>query len=151
MSIPDRQQAMLMSGPGAPVLAVERPVDQPGPGQVLVKVAASSLNFHDNVNLMGLIPGPLPRVPMSDGAGEVVALGPGSTNSKTGCASGSASWGRSTPGGSTGRRRPRPNGNCPATAATGGCSSTASPTPQAWSALPITSAIPKPRQFRAPR
>ncbi len=77
MSIPDRQQAMLMSGAGAPVLAVERPVEQPGPGQVLVKVAASSLNFHDNVNLMGLIPGPLPRVPMSDGAGEVVAVGPG--------------------------------------------------------------------------
>ena len=78
MSIPDRQQAMVMDGPGAAVQAVERPVDQPGPGQVLVKVKASSLNFHDNVNLMGLIPGPLPRVPMSDGAGEVVALGPGS-------------------------------------------------------------------------
>jgi NADPH:quinone reductase-like Zn-dependent oxidoreductase len=77
MSIPDRQQAMLMNGPGAAVQAVERPVDQPGPGQVLVKVTASSLNFHDNVNLMGLIPGPLPRVPMSDGAGEVVAVGPG--------------------------------------------------------------------------
>jgi len=76
MSIPDRQQAMLMNGPDAAVLAVERPVDQPGPGQVLVKVNASSLNFHDNVNLMGLIPGPLPRVPMSDGAGEVVAVGP---------------------------------------------------------------------------
>ena len=78
MSIPDRQQAMLMNGPGAPLLAVDRPVDQPGRGQVLVKVKASSLNFHDNVNLMGLIPGPLPRVPMSDGAGEVVAVGPGS-------------------------------------------------------------------------
>jgi NADPH:quinone reductase-like Zn-dependent oxidoreductase len=76
MSIPDRQQAMLMNGPGAPVLVVDRPVDEPGRGQVLVKVKASSLNFHDNVNLMGLIPGPLPRVPMSDGAGEIVALGP---------------------------------------------------------------------------
>ena len=76
MSIPDRQQAMLMTGPGTPVQAVDRPVEQPGPGQALVKVKASSLNFHDNVNLMGLIPGPLPRVPMSDGAGEVVAVGP---------------------------------------------------------------------------
>jgi NADPH:quinone reductase-like Zn-dependent oxidoreductase len=44
---------------------------------VLVKVNASSLNFHDNVNLMGLLPGPWPRVPMTDGAGEVVAIGPG--------------------------------------------------------------------------
>ena len=57
MSIPDLQKAMVMNDPGAPVLAVERAVDQPGAGQVLVKVKASSLNFHDNVNLMGLIPG----------------------------------------------------------------------------------------------
>ena len=77
MSIPDRQQAMLMNGPGTPLETAERPVDEPGPGQVLVKVNASSLNFHDNVNLMGLLPGPWPRVPMSDGAGEVVAVGPG--------------------------------------------------------------------------
>ena len=77
MSIPDRQQAMLMNGPGTPLETAERPVDEPGPGQVLVKVNASSLNFHDNVNLMGLLPGPWPRVPMSDGAGEVVAVGSG--------------------------------------------------------------------------
>jgi NADPH:quinone reductase-like Zn-dependent oxidoreductase len=76
MSIPDRQQAMVMNGPGIAPEAVERPVDEPGAGQVLVKVNASSLNFHDNVNLMGLLPGPWPRVPMSDGAGEVVAVGP---------------------------------------------------------------------------
>jgi NADPH:quinone reductase-like Zn-dependent oxidoreductase len=68
---------MVMSGPGTPLETLERPVDHPGPGQVLVKVNASSLNFHDNVNLMGLLPGPWPRVPMSDGAGEVVAVGPG--------------------------------------------------------------------------
>ena len=54
MSIPERQRAMVMTGPGEPVQTVERPVDAPGPGQVLVKVNASSLNFHDNVNLMGL-------------------------------------------------------------------------------------------------
>jgi NADPH:quinone reductase-like Zn-dependent oxidoreductase len=77
MSIPDRQRAMVMTDPGAAVQTVERSVDQPGAGQVLVKVNASSLNFHDNINLMGLLPGPWPRVPMSDGAGEVVAVGPG--------------------------------------------------------------------------
>ena len=65
------------TGPGPPVEMAHRPVEQPGPGQVLVKVKASSLNFHDHVNLMGLIPGPLPRVPLSDGAGEIVAVGPG--------------------------------------------------------------------------
>ncbi|CDO89043.1 hypothetical protein AWC29_21510 [Mycobacterium triplex] len=77
MSIPDRQRAIVMTGPGAPVQTVEMPVAEPGPGQVLVKVNASSLNFHDNVNLTGLLPGPWPRVPMTDGAGEVVAIGPG--------------------------------------------------------------------------
>jgi NADPH:quinone reductase-like Zn-dependent oxidoreductase len=78
MSLPDRQQAMVMNGPGARLEKAERSVEEPGRGQVLVKVNASSLNFHDNVNLMGLLPGPWPRVPMSDGAGEVVAVGPGS-------------------------------------------------------------------------
>jgi NADPH:quinone reductase-like Zn-dependent oxidoreductase len=77
VSIPDRQQAMVMNGPGISPEAVTRPVDEPGDGQALVKVNASSLNYHDNVNLMGLLPGPWPRVPMSDGAGEVVAVGPG--------------------------------------------------------------------------
>jgi NADPH:quinone reductase-like Zn-dependent oxidoreductase len=75
MRIPDRQRAIIMTGPGEPVRIVEKPVDEPGSGQVLVKVNASSLNFHDNVNLMGLLPGPWPRVPMTDGAGEVVAVG----------------------------------------------------------------------------
>ena len=77
MSVPDRQRVKVMTGPGAAVQTVERFVDQPGAGQVLIKVTASSLNFHDNVNLMGLLPGPWPRVPMSDGAGEVVAVGAG--------------------------------------------------------------------------
>lgn len=84
MSIPDRQRAIVMTGPGEPVQTVERPVDEPGPGQVLVKVNASSLNFHDNVNLMGLLPGPWPRVPMTDGAGEVVAIGPGADELRLG-------------------------------------------------------------------
>jgi NADPH:quinone reductase-like Zn-dependent oxidoreductase len=37
------------------------------------------MNYHDLVNLLGLIEGPWPRVPMSDGAGEVVAVGDGVT------------------------------------------------------------------------
>ena len=73
-----------MNGPGAPPEMRERPVDEPGPGQVLVRVTASSLNFHDNVNLMGLLPGPWPRVPMSDGAGEIVAVGSGVDELKVG-------------------------------------------------------------------
>ena len=76
MSIANVGKAIVMDGPGVPVRTVERPVGDPGPGQVLVKVNASSLNYHDNVNLMGLLPGPWPRVPMSDGAGVIVKVGP---------------------------------------------------------------------------
>jgi len=68
--------AMVMPGPGAPLELVERPVPEPGPGEVVVRVWASSLNYHDLVNLMGLIDGPWPRVAMTDGAGAVVAVGP---------------------------------------------------------------------------
>jgi NADPH:quinone reductase-like Zn-dependent oxidoreductase len=77
VNIPDRQQAMVMSAPGMPVSSELRSLEAPGPGQVLVRVRASSLNFHDNLNLMGYMPGPWPRVPMSDGAGEIVAIGEG--------------------------------------------------------------------------
>jgi NADPH:quinone reductase-like Zn-dependent oxidoreductase len=55
-------------------------VATPGEGEVLVKVNASSFNYHDAANLAGVMPGPWPRVPMSDGSGYVVAVGPGSPN-----------------------------------------------------------------------
>ena len=67
--------AMVMPGPGTALELTERPVPEPGPGEAIVRVRASSLNYHDLVNLMGLIDGPWPRVPMTDGAGEVVAVG----------------------------------------------------------------------------
>jgi NADPH:quinone reductase-like Zn-dependent oxidoreductase len=38
------------------------------------------MNFHDVVNLMGFLEGPWPRVPMSDGVGEVVSIGDQVTN-----------------------------------------------------------------------
>jgi NADPH:quinone reductase-like Zn-dependent oxidoreductase len=49
----------------------------PGPGEIQVRVAASSLNFHDYVvvtGLLGVAPG---RVPLSDAAGLVTAVGDG--------------------------------------------------------------------------
>lgn len=66
-----------MDGPGAPLRLDTRPIPQPAAGEALVRVRASSMNYHDLVNLMGMISGPWPRVPMTDGAGEVVAVGPG--------------------------------------------------------------------------
>ena len=48
-----------------------------GPGEITVRVRASSLNFHDFAVVSGMIPAPVGRIPMSDGAGEVTAVGEG--------------------------------------------------------------------------
>lgn len=52
----------------------------PGPGEIRVRLRASSLNFHDYIVVVGGIPTPDGRIPMSDGAGEVLAVGPGVTD-----------------------------------------------------------------------
>lgn len=54
----------------------EAAVRSPGPGEVLVRVRASSLNYHDLLVVNGGIPTAPGRIPMSDGAGEVVEVGP---------------------------------------------------------------------------
>ena len=53
----------------------ERPNPQPGPGEVLVKIHAISLNYRDLMMVKGLYNPKLklPRIPCSDGAGEVAA------------------------------------------------------------------------------
>lgn len=55
----------------------ERPVPEPGDDEVLVKVRAASLNYRDLlvVNGVGRWKPSTRRVPVSDGAGEVVATG----------------------------------------------------------------------------
>lgn len=65
---------------------VERPEPQPGLGQVVVRVRAVSLNYRDLLVTKGLYNPklPLPRVPCSDGAGEIVAVGTGVTRVKSG-------------------------------------------------------------------
>jgi NADPH:quinone reductase-like Zn-dependent oxidoreductase len=47
----------------------------PGPGEIRVRLAASSLNYHDYAVVMGMIPSAPGRIPMSDGAGTVEAVG----------------------------------------------------------------------------
>ncbi|WP_235578838.1 MULTISPECIES: NAD(P)-dependent alcohol dehydrogenase [unclassified Rhodococcus (in: high G+C Gram-positive bacteria)] len=62
--------------------------DTPTPGRedVLIRVFAASLNFRDQTVLDGTYPGPLKvdGVPLSDGAGEVVAVGSTVTRAKVG-------------------------------------------------------------------
>lgn len=58
-----------------------RPTPEPGPGQLLVRVHAVSLNYRDLINLRNIAGRPVAdRVPTSDGAGEVVAVGPDVTD-----------------------------------------------------------------------
>lgn len=65
---------------------VERPRPEPGLGQALVRVTATSLNYRDLMVVKGVYNPkmPLPRVPFSDGAGVVEAVGPGVTRVKPG-------------------------------------------------------------------
>lgn len=65
---------------------VEVPEPTPSAGEVAVRVRATSLNFRDLMMARGQY-NPrmsLPFVPLSDGAGEVTALGPGVTRFKAG-------------------------------------------------------------------
>ena len=56
--------------------------DQPTPsfGEILVRVRASSLNYHDYAVVAGMLPVDDGRIPMSDGAGQVEAVGEGVTS-----------------------------------------------------------------------
>jgi NADPH:quinone reductase-like Zn-dependent oxidoreductase len=65
----------------------ERPDPKPGAREVLIRVHATSLNYRDQVILAGnYFGGPVDRdiIPLSDGAGEVIAIGPGVTRFKPG-------------------------------------------------------------------
>lgn len=56
----------------------------PGQGKIQVRLHASSLNFHDYIVVKGGIPTPDGRIPMSDGAGVVTAVGEGVREFKVG-------------------------------------------------------------------
>lgn len=64
---------------------IEQP--KPGPGQVLVRIRATSLNFRDLAVLSGNYPGGAVQrdtIPLSDGAGEVADVGSGVDRFKVG-------------------------------------------------------------------
>jgi NADPH:quinone reductase-like Zn-dependent oxidoreductase len=74
-------------GAGIDALAVvDRPMPKPLYRQVLVKVAACSLNFRDLGIVRGTYRMPVREnlIPLSDGAGEVVEVGAGATRAKPG-------------------------------------------------------------------
>lgn len=68
------------------LVSVERPEPVAGPGQVVFKLRAASLNYRDLLMVQGKYNPrqPLPLIPVSDGAGEVTAVGEGVTRVKVG-------------------------------------------------------------------
>lgn len=66
--------------------SVTLPEPSPGPGEVLLGVRATSLNYRDLIIAQGRHPGISTKdlIPLSDGAGEVLAVGPGVTRFKPG-------------------------------------------------------------------
>jgi NADPH:quinone reductase-like Zn-dependent oxidoreductase len=64
-----------------------RPDPRPGPGEVLLRMKAASLNYRDLVvpdRGYGQYTGTLPLIPISDGVGEVVEVGAGVTRAAVG-------------------------------------------------------------------
>ncbi|MGQ0838540.1 quinone oxidoreductase family protein [Actinokineospora sp.] len=70
-------KAVLVSELGGPDVLTHTDVEprEPGPGEVLVRVAAAGVNFIDTYHRTGLYPLPLPVVLGLEGAGTVEALG----------------------------------------------------------------------------
>jgi NADPH:quinone reductase-like Zn-dependent oxidoreductase len=69
------------------LVQVDLPEPAPGPGEILVAMRAASLNFRDLLIPAGKYfggPVPVDLIPLSDGAGEVVAVGSGVTRFKVG-------------------------------------------------------------------
>jgi NADPH:quinone reductase-like Zn-dependent oxidoreductase len=66
-------------------LSRDRPEPKPGPGQIVVRIRAAALNYRDQGVLRGIYGyTKFPVIPLSDGAGEVVAIGSGVTQFQTG-------------------------------------------------------------------
>jgi len=81
-------RAAILERPGLDNLRIkEVPEPAPGPGEVLVRLRAASLNYRDTLTVVGGYGSRQKQerlIPLADGAGEVAALGPGSTHWKLG-------------------------------------------------------------------
>src|SRR5262245_25563473 len=81
MSLPERMKVVAIAAPGGPdvLQLAERPVPQPGAGEVLIKVAATGVNGPDLMQRKGLYPPPAGAsdLPGLKVAGEIVAAGSG--------------------------------------------------------------------------
>src|SRR5436190_1782850 len=86
--LPAQMTVIAISKPGGPevLLPESRPVPSPGPGEILVKVAAAGVNRPDVAQRSGSYPPPpgASDLPGLEIAGEVVAVGAGASKHKLG-------------------------------------------------------------------
>jgi NDMA-dependent alcohol dehydrogenase len=76
-ALPRRARAVVCRGVNEPVRVEEIEVDAPQHGEVMVKMFACGI-CHSDLNIIdGSIPAPMPLVIGHEGAGEVIAVGPG--------------------------------------------------------------------------
>jgi NADPH2:quinone reductase len=93
MLIPDMKAIQIQETGGPEVLQlVELPIPEPGPGQVLVRIEATGVNFIEIYFRKGVYKSAFPLVPGSEAAGTVEELGPGVTGLKAGDAVASTSF-----------------------------------------------------------
>ena len=82
-TLPTDMTVIAIPAPGGPEVLVpeRRPLPQPAPGEVLVRVAAAGVNRPDVMQRLGLYPPPrgATDIPGLEIAGTVVALGPAAT------------------------------------------------------------------------
>ena len=90
--MPDMKAIQIQSTGGPEVLELaDLPIPQPGPGQVLVRIEATGVNFIEIYFRKGVYKAALPMIPGSEAAGTVEELGPGVTGFKAGDAVASTS------------------------------------------------------------
>ncbi len=81
--IPETMTAVAITEPGGPLVLKpqRRPVPQPGPGEILIRVRAAGVNRPDVLQRQGAYPAPpgASDLPGLEAAGEVAALGEGAT------------------------------------------------------------------------
>lgn len=77
--LPETMRALVVDAPGAAPRLEERPVPRPGPGEVLVRMAASPINPSDLMTIAGQYGSgwAFPLIPGLEGSGRVVAAGGG--------------------------------------------------------------------------
>jgi len=81
-------KAYELQGPGGvdALMPVDKPMPSPGPGEVLVKLKAATINYRDLLTVKGGYGSrqKFPLVPLSDGAGTVASVGAGVAGFKAG-------------------------------------------------------------------